>query len=166
MHTDSASVSELAQVMEKYKETVYGLALSHLCSRTEADDVFQEVFWLYHTKSPSFESESARKAWLVRATLNLCKKHNFNIWNTRVEKDPDAGADVAVSFGSREENEVWAAVMSLEAKYRIPVYLFYFEEMSAREIGKILGLTEAAVLKRLSRARKKLRTELEGDRFG
>ena len=166
MRTGSEPVSELAQVIEKYKETVYGLALSHLGGRAEADDVFQEVFLLYHTKAPSFDSEAARKAWLVRTTLNLCKKHNFSIWNTRVEKDPDAGRDVAVSFGSREENEVWAAVMTLESKYRIPVYLFYFEEMSSREIAKVLGVTEAAVLKRLSRARKKLRMILEGDRFG
>ena len=94
------------------------------------------------------------------------RRSNTSLWNTRVDKDPDAGADIAVHFGSREEDEIWDAVRSLEPKYRTVIYLFYFEDMSAREIAKATGLTEAAVLKRLSRARKKLRTKLEGDHFG
>lgn len=153
-------------VIVKYKETVYGLALSHLNSKADADDVFQETFLLYHRKAPVFENESARKAWLIRTVLNLCRGMNYSPWNTRVDKDPDAGADVAVRFSSREENDVWAAVRSLDAKYRTVVYLFYFEEMSAREIADAAGISEFAVMKRLSRARKKLRTKLEGDHFG
>ncbi|SDB13259.1 RNA polymerase sigma-70 factor, ECF subfamily [Ruminococcaceae bacterium FB2012] len=159
-------VSRLEDVIGKYKETVYGIALSHLNSRADADDVFQETFLLYHTKAPQFDDEKALKAWLVRTALNLCRSSNSSIWNTRVDKDPDAGADVAVHFGSREEDGIWAAVRSLEPKYRTAVYLFYFEDMSVREIAKALGITEAAVQKRLSRARKKLRTKLEGDYFG
>ena len=153
-------------VIAKYKETVYGLALSHLNSKADADDVFQETFLLYHRKDPVFENENARKAWLVRTVLNLCRRMNSSLWNTRVDKDPDAGADVAVRFSSREENEVWDALMSLDPKSRTAVYLFYFEEMTAREIADAVGVSEYAVMKRLSRARKKLRTKLEGDHFG
>lgn len=155
----------LEQVMEKYKQTVYGLALSHLNSRSEADDVFQEVFLLYYSKAPQFEDEAARRSWLVRTTLNFCKRSNSSIWNTRVDKDPDAGTELAVQFSSQAENEIYAAVLSLEPKYRVPVYLFYFEDMSAHEIAKATGSTAAAVMMKLSRARKILKKRLEGDYF-
>lgn len=158
--------SRMEDVIAKYKETVYGLALSRLNSRADAEDVFQETFLLYHSKAPQFQDERAQKAWLVRTVLNLCRGMRSSLWNTRVDKDPDAGAGVPVRFSTREENAVWAAVQSLEPSYRTAVYLFYFEEMTAKEIAAAAGISEAAVLKRLSRARKKLRTKLEGDHFG
>lgn len=165
MANELTIMTGLEQVMNRYKQTVYGLALSHLNSRTDADDVFQEVFLLYYTKAPQFDNESALKAWLVRTTLNFCKRSNSSIWNTRVDKDPDTGAELAVQFSSQTENEIYAAVLSLEPKYRVPVYLFYFEDMSAHEIAKATGSTTAAVMMKLSRARKILKKRLEGDYF-
>lgn len=164
-YTEASSVTELEQVMEKYKKTVYGLAVSHLNNRAEADDVFQEVFLTYYTKAPVFENEAAERAWLIRTALNFCKRSNHSAWNSRVDKDPDAGADLAVQFRTQTENEVYAAVLSLEHKYRIPVYLFYFEGMSCSEIAKAVDSTSAAVMMRLSRARKLLKKRLEGDYF-
>lgn len=166
MQENPIVVTGLEQVMNRYKQTVYGLAVTHLNSRADADDVFQEVFLLYHTKAPSFDSETALRAWLIRTTLNLCKRTNHSLWNVRVDKDPDAGIDVAVQFRTETENEVFAAVLALEPSLRIPVYLFYFEDMSSSEIARATGTTTAAVMMRLSRARKILRKRLEGDHFG
>ena len=165
LYTGSPAVTELEQVMNRYKQTVYGLAVSHLNNRAEADDIFQEVFLTYHTKAPGFESEAALRTWLIRTTLNLCKRSNHSPWNSRVDKDPDAGVDIAVQFRTQTENEVYAAVLSLDPKYRIPVYLFYFEGLNCSEIAKAVDATSAAVMMRLSRARKLLRERLEGDHF-
>lgn len=155
----------LAEVMERHKQTVYGLAVSMLRHKSEADDVFQEVFLTYFRKAPQCENEQALKAWLVRTTLNLCKRSNASSWNTRVEKRGDAIDDEAVEFSSREESEVFEAVRGLKEKYRLPVYLFYFEEMTVSRIAQALGLSEGAVKMRLSRARQLLKKRLEGDYF-
>ena len=52
------------QVVEKYSEMVYRLAFSQLRSKTDADDVYQEVFFRYFRRQPSFQSEAHRKARL------------------------------------------------------------------------------------------------------
>lgn len=164
--SSKAPVTGLEEVMGKYKQTVYGLAVTHLNSRADADDVFQEVFLLYHTKAPVFEHEYALRAWLIRTTLNLCTRTNHSAWNSRVDKDPDAGTDIAVQFQTETENEVFAAVLSLEPKLRTAVYLYYFEGLKTSEIAEATGTTSAAVMMRLSRARKILKKRLEGEYFG
>ena len=49
------------------------------------------------------------------------------------------------------------AVLSLKAKYREIVHLFYYEEYSAKEIGELLGMSEGTVFKRLQRAREQIK---------
>ena len=56
---------------------------------------------------------------------------------------------------------LWQAVLSLPEDLRVPVTLFYYEDLSVREIGQVLGISEAAVKTRLSRGRGRLRLLLE-----
>lgn len=58
------------------------------------------------------------------------------------------------------------AVFALPIKYRIAIYLYYFEGYSAKEIAKMLGKTQNAVSLSLSRGRRKLREMLENDEKG
>ena len=60
---------------------------------------------------------------------------------------------------------LWDAVMTLDVSYRTVILLFYYEDMSIRQIAKTLTLSEDTVKKRLSRAREKLRTSLEKEDF-
>lgn len=65
------------------------------------------------------------------------------------------------AFETPEQGELYQAVMSLPEKYRTVLDLFYYEELSVREIGEVLGLSQSAVTTRLSRARKLLRERWE-----
>ena len=60
---------------------------------------------------------------------------------------------------------VLEAVMALPVKYRQVIYLYYYEGYSAREIGGLLGQSEASVNTYLSRSRSKLRALLKGDDY-
>ena len=71
--------------------------------------------------------------------------------------------DAPVPFREPEENRVWAALSALEETYRLPIYLFYFQELSTREIARALSIGEGAVRMRLSRGRDRLRDALKGD---
>ena len=162
---DVLQTSELENVMTEYKQTVYGLAVSQLNSRSDADDVFQEVFLTWYRKRPDCPNSDALRAWLIRTTLNICRRVKNSPWFTRVDVKEDAGEDIPVQFSSQTENEVWSAVMSLAEKYRAPVYLYYFEDIPVSGIAEILGIGEGAVKMRLVRARKLLKKRLEGDYF-
>lgn len=157
---------DLRQVVEKYKNTVYAVAYSRLMNKADVDDVFQETFLLYYQKTLSFENEPARKAWLIRTALNLCKKSNLSSWATKVDRLPEDEQELpAQDMFTDEENDVLQAVLSLKEALRMPVYLFYFTGLSISEISDCLGISSGAVQVRLVRARKALKKKLEGEYF-
>lgn len=66
-----------------------------------------------------------------------------------------------LEFDSGESREIFREVMSLPETYRLVIHLYYYEDYSVAEIGKILGLTESNVKVRLSRGRQLLRKALQ-----
>ncbi len=60
------------------------------------------------------------------------------------------------------DREVYAAIMSLLEKFRTPIILYYFEELSVREIAEALKLSEGAIKTRLRRGRDQLKNKLKG----
>ena len=67
-----------------------------------------------------------------------------------------------VAAEHEEQLQLWQAVCGLNQSLRSVVVLYYYDGFSGKEIGTILGITEANVKTRLSRARKHLRILLEG----
>ena len=66
-------------------------------------------------------------------------------------------------FDRPEQAALYQEVMALPEKYRTALYLFYYEELSVREIGALLGVGESTVTTRLARARQRLRERLGED---
>lgn len=150
-------------VIERYQTMVYGLALARTGDRSDADDVFQEVFLAYVRHGENFREEEHRKAWLLRTTVNLSRRVTSSPWRRRTVP-LDAQAEQRVEFAAPEENAVWEALMSLDESLRLPLYLFYFEELSTDEIARALAIRPGAVRMRLSRGRQRLRDLWKGDR--
>lgn len=153
---------DLEFVMDKYGRTINGLIASMLGSPSERDDIFQEVFLLYYTKELHFEDEGARRSWLIRTAINLCKAANRSPW-FKLRDGEEFDADTVVSDEDfLGESELWQAVCRLKEKYRLPLYLHYFEGIPILDIAKTMKLSEGAVKMRLKRAKEKLKAELEG----
>lgn len=74
---------ELTEIIDRYQTTVFGLALAKTGSRADADDVFQEVFLAYYQSGKTFRDEEHRKAWLLRTTLNLCRRVTQSSWRKK-----------------------------------------------------------------------------------
>ena len=143
----------------RWQDMVFRLALHQLGSYADADDAVQEVFLrLWRQKAP-FESEEHLRRWLLRVTVNWCRDHLRSPWRRR-RVDWDS-LENQPAFETPEQGELYEAVMSLPEKYRTVLDLFYYEELSVREIGEVLGLSQSAVTTRLSRARKLLRERWE-----
>ena len=154
------------EVVRFYSPMVYRIALTKTKSTHDADDIFSEVFLKLVANKKTFDSEEHRKAWLIRVTINCCNSHFVAPWRKNVDclddftlsQIPDEDSRV-----DREDNlsDVYAQVLRLPQNMKEVILLFYYENMSVREIADTLGESEANVKKRLSRARQKLKLELE-----
>ena len=185
MHRKSLCADDLRiKTIEKFSPLVYRLAFSQLKTKSDADDIHQEVFVRYITKKPKFESEEHAKAWFIKVTTNLCKNWWKTAWRRRVismsEYEESGEREIGQKrmvhkqngSGNRfeglekwedEETKVIDAVKTLPQKYRVVIHLFYYEEMSIEEIGRALGLKESTVRTQLTRARRKLSELLKED---
>ena len=67
--------------------------------------------------------------------------------------------------GTPFQHRVWEALKTLAQDYRLPIYLFYFQELSTQEIAKALSIRPGAVRMRLTRGREQLREKLKGAYF-
>ncbi|MBR1422730.1 MAG: sigma-70 family RNA polymerase sigma factor [Ruminococcus sp.] len=161
MHKDDPRKQDLEKTMNEYKNTVYGITLTMLINKSEADDVFQEVFLLYFLKQPFFESPAAKKAWLIKVTINKCRQQNSSKWNMNVDKTDEF--DHGISLETQEDKDLYAAVRALPQKTREAVYLHYFIGLSVNETAEMLGVRANAVSMRLAKAKKLLQKRLEED---
>lgn len=143
----------------KYKDTVFRIALNYFGNTYDADDIVQDVLIKLYTSSKAFESEEHLRYWIIRVTVNACKNILRSPWKSKNVAYEQLSASLA--FEHKEQSDLFFAVMDLREKYRTVLYLFYYEEFSVREISNILCIKESAVTTRLSRAREKLKNKLK-----
>lgn len=154
------------ELIERYADMVYRLALTEVKNKTDAEDIFQEVFIRLVKNLHKLDSEEHAKAWLIRVTINCTRKHFASYWNRNIDfmsEDADMGRESEeLANLLNGESPVLEAVCRLPEKYRIVVHLFYFEDFSVANISKILKTTENTIKSQLHRARKLLKEMLEG----
>ena len=152
--------AELEQVMGIYGNMVYRLAYSQLRSKADADDIYQEVFLRYLQKRPDFESEEHRRAWLLRVTLNQSRTLFSSAWFRYT-----APLEECAAVFEPEERKLDEALRALPQKERTLIHLFYYEELSIREIAQLLHRKESTVRAQLTRARRKLAQIVKGESY-
>lgn len=146
------------RAVERHQDMVYRVALHSLGTPQDADDAVQEVFLRLYQRAEPFDSPEHLRRWLLRVTVNYCRDVLKSPWRRRrvsLESLPELPA-----FQREEERVLYQTVMSLPEKYRTVLDLFYYEELSVREIAGLLHIEVSAVTTRLSRARGKLKDAL------
>jgi RNA polymerase sigma-70 factor (ECF subfamily) len=142
--------------VDRHKDMVFRVALNYLGSSFDADDVVQDVLLKLYTHEEGFADEQHLKHWLIRVTINICKNMLRSPWRRNHVDLDELTASVELQCDD-EASELFQAVMSLKEKYRVVLYLFYYEDYTVSQIAGILGIKESAVTTRLSRARTMLR---------
>lgn len=154
---------EFERVARDNIRRLYAHAAVMLRSSADAEDAAEEaVYRLFRRKKP-FESEEHAYAWLVRVTVNASLKILRR--RKRFSDDDSLLETVTCDFEYPEQSELFEAVSELPAKYKAAVLLYYYDDMSAEETAKALGISRTAVTTRLDRARKQLRKILEGRNY-
>lgn len=152
--------AELEQAMETYGKTVYRLAYSQTRSKADAEDIYQDVFLRYFQKRPQFESEEHRKAWLLRVTVNRARSLFASAWFRKT-----VPLEECVRFAEPEEQMLDDALRQLQQKDRTLLHLYYYEQLSTKEMAAILGRKESTVRTQLTRARRKLAEIMKGEAY-
>ena len=156
------SDGDIVRIVETYSDMLLRIALNRVRSIPAAEDIVQTVFERLMRRRPIFESREHEKAWLIRTAVNLC------LSDLRAESRHGSvplDENIAGEFGE-DTSDVVEAVQTLPVQDRYAVYLYYYEGYAVKDIGKLLKEPEGTVSSRLSRARKKLRTLLEGGNHG
>ena len=148
---------EPEEVVRAYAALVYRLAYARTGSRTDADDIFQEVFFRYLRAQPRLASPEHQKAWFLRVTVNCCHKLFTSPWRKRTVPLEDQDLTAAPP----EDPALQEALEALSPHYRTVIHLFYYEALSVDEIAAVLGRKPATVRTQLTRARRRLRALLE-----
>ncbi|MBR6772090.1 MAG: sigma-70 family RNA polymerase sigma factor [Clostridia bacterium] len=163
MEVGSERYDLTAQTVSDFSDAVYRLALSYTGNREDAEDVCQEVFFRLFRKKPKLSSKEHCRNWLFKVTANCAKT-----LLTSAHRRHGAPLDSAAEQGGEDtydDGVVYSAVMSLPAKQRLCIHLFYYEELSINDISRVTGLGVNTVKSHLQRARLKLKDLLKGE-FG
>ena len=142
--------------VEQYMDMVFRLAYSYLKNRPDAEDTAQTVFLKLYRSDKPFAGGEHVKHWLLRVTVNECRK----LLRSPAHGQPglDSVGEPAVPADTRR-TELLDAVMRLKPPYRAALYLYYYEDCSTAEMARILSIPRATVLTHLRRAREALKKE-------
>ena len=151
---------EFSRAARTYGDTIYRVALHALKNPADAEDVMQTVLLKLFEEKKSFESEEHRKHWLLRVTVNESRRLLRSFWRRTTVPLEEWRDSPALEDPARAE--VLRAVMGLEAKYRLTVYLYYYEGCTVAEVAAALRANPSTVQTWLLRARERLRRELSG----
>ena len=147
-----------AQAARTYGDTVYRVAYHALGNPSDAEDVMQTVLLRLYEYKKEFESEEHMKHWLLRVAVNESRKVLRSAWRRAFVPLEDWRETAAPEDPAKAE--VLEAVMALEPKYRLAVYLYYYEGLSVAEAAAALRANVSTVQTWLLRARARLRKEL------
>lgn len=155
---------EIAAVFDKYAAMVYRIAFMFFKNVVEAEDATQTVFFKLLKYDGKFENDEHIKAWLIVTTKNTCKDALKSWWRW-LQRDNLKQVEQQGYIQKFSNSDVWEKVMSLSNKYKLPIYLYYYEGYSTQEISEILCLNHATVRTHMRAARNKLKIMLEEEKL-
>lgn len=158
-------INDFSFLVEKYKVMVFSLAIKMLHSKEAAEEVSQDTFVKAYKNLAKFEGNSKFSTWLYKITYrncldvlkkNLVKYHFADV--NEVTNNQIAATDSVLQEIERRERSVIVnnCLQELPEDERTILWLFYFEELSLKEIIEVTSLSKSNVKVKLHRARKRL----------
>ena len=157
----------------QYVGRLYGMAWLLSASRPDSEDIVQEAFVTCFLHRKSLRDENAFEPWLYRILVRtawryLKKRGRDSSYEAltdpeqeaaggRLLADQDAPEPLEEAVKNEERRLLWQAVGELDLKQRTAVVLYYYGELSVREIARATGSLEGTVKSRLHKGRENLR---------
>ena len=158
------------EIYKSHHKRVLGLCRYLLNSSDKAEDASHEVFLKAHAKWSSYDAAQPLSSWLLKIASNHCidvlrrrqtEQRIFDLEPGEAWDAPSKGASpLAEILASERSKDVRSALGALPDKYRTPLVLAYFNELSYDEIGEILGVPRTQVAVLVFRGKQQLRQRL------
>ncbi len=154
-------------LVDKYKNMVFSLAFKMMKSREEAEEVSQDTFIKAFKNLSKFKGDAKFSTWLYRIayhtildTLKKNKKHENTFEINEVTFNQIQSVEhILEGIARKERSKVMdACLLKLAEDERAILWMFYYDELSLKEIIEVTSLSEANLKVKLHRARKKLLT--------
>jgi len=152
---------EVVRLFDTYADDLYRFAVSYVASKHDAEDVVSDVF-LRLLSRPILFDRKFEKAFLMTMTANKCKDLlRSSARKTSVDLESNEWQLLTFDGFTEKNKEVFDELMRLDPTYRSPIYLYYYEGYSYKEISRILKISESAVGMRIKRGKEQLKIRLE-----
>ena len=158
---------EISQLVDQHFESVYRFAYRLSGTSHDAEDISQQAFLDAHRKLDTLREPDKVRAWLFMIVRNLYRRrirdqatHGEVALEVLVE--PAGEERVEQSLDSESLQQV---LNSLPEEFRSVLLLFYFRELSYREIAEQLNVPIGTVMSRLSRGKQQLRERISPDSY-
>lgn len=145
-------------IYKQLSPDIYKLIFSYTLNTCDTKDILQNVFIKYYKNYKRYPNDIIQiKKILIRIASNLSKNFLTSKWHSKTLLIDDVSK---YQFNDNETRMV-AELSKIPCRYRIVLYLFYYEGYKISEIAEILKINESTVKQRLKRAREKLKREME-----
>jgi RNA polymerase sigma-70 factor (ECF subfamily) len=162
--------SAFGELYRRFSRRVFGLCLHVLGSHEDAEDATTEVFIRVRASLPRYDRSLPFGPWLNRVASNHCvdrlrrRRREARLFAPELEEAVALGVEgpspLAEAMAAEERAALAAALAGLPDRYRVPLALRYYAEMSYDDIAERLGLTRQDVATSLFRAKQRLRGAL------
>lgn len=145
-----------ARLVKEYTPNLYRLALGILHNSDDAEDAVAESILKAYEKIHTLKNVDSFRAWIMRIVANEAKY----IYAKNKRSTPIENVEIYMPEFQDEHHELWDIVMDIDVAYREVIILYFYEQLSIKEIGKILHIPEGTVKSRLYRGKQQLKTYL------
>lgn len=156
---------DIAQLVAEYHRGVFGYAFRMTGSVHDAEDLSQQVFLTAQRKLDQVRNSESVQAWLFAILRGCfwksCRKRQ-PLLAGNVDLDMDALPEPTALELEIDRERLQKVLDRLPDRYRLVLVMFYYEDLSYREIAEQLDLPIGTVMSRLARAKSQLRGMLFG----
>lgn len=166
IQTQQEELVDIERIIYEYGDSLLRLCTIYLKDRQLAEDAVQETFIKVYQKYGTFNGVAQEKTWIMKIAMNTCKNYMRTSWFKRVttgvnlETVSEEVVDSAI-IEQEQQKKLLIEITALSYKYKEVILLYYYEEMSTREIAEVLNVKEGSVRVRLQRARERLSIKLK-----
>lgn len=163
LHGDSEAWGE---IVRRYKEAVFGIALGILRRHADAEDATHDAFIRAYDNLRRYRLEKKFSTWLFTIVVNICKnKLRYRRYHPVVSAGhqiEEIAPDPAAAMERVElEERLRDALAELPAQYRAPLVLRYWNDLTYKEIAEILATPEGTIKTHIHRAKVALKRKLD-----
>lgn len=164
----SGDDAAFAELVDRYKDLVYGVVYRMMPTRTQIDDLAQEVFLKIHRGLPYFRGDARLSTWIYRIVQNVCsqarvrRRPELPLESGREDRPIREPAATDGAFADLElRDRLEKAIARLPENYRLLIAAHYLRGVQYDALAESLNIPLGTVKTHLYRAKRQLREMLD-----